>query len=115
MIPTGVPRAAFVLSFLSAIGVAVAALATLWTFTNPNLGFLHGAEVVSGIVLVLAVSLVLAIMGLVQSLSWRRAGGRSGLNILSIALAVPAIAGVALGFLFFVLVVVLIVVAFSKI
>lgn len=112
---TGAPRTAFVLSLLGFIGVAVAAVVALWLITDPNLGFVHGAEVVLGILFVLAVSLVLAILGLGRSASWRRAGGRGWLNGLSITLATLAILGVAAGFVLFVLVVVAFVLVLSRI
>ncbi len=112
---TGAPRTAFVLSLLSAIGVAVAAVVAPWPFTDPNLGFQRGADIVIGVMVVLGVSLTLAILGLVQSLSWRRAGGRARLNTLSIALAILAIVGVATGFVLFLLVVAAFLLAFSEI
>ncbi len=112
---TGAPRTAFVLSLLSAIGVAVAAVVAPWPFTDPNLGFQRGAEVVIGVMLVLGVSLTLAILGLSRSISLRRAGGREWLNTLSIALATLAIVGVALGFVLFLLVVAAFLLAFSEI
>lgn len=112
---TGMPRTAFVLSLLSAIGVVVAAAGALWTVTDPNLGFEHGGEVVAGILFVLSVSLLLAILGLNGSVAWRRAGGRGWLSVLSIAFATLAIVVFALGIVLFVLVVVLFVVALSKI
>lgn len=112
---TGMPRAAFVLSLLSAIGVVVAAVGALWLVTDPNLGFEHGAEVVAGILFVLGVSLLLAILSLNISVAWRRAGGRGWQSVLSIAFASLAILVFAVGVVLFVLVVVLIVLAFSKI
>ncbi len=91
-------RAGLVRGLLAVLGVALAALATLWTFNTPDLGFPKGLAAVTAILAVLGGSLGLAIWGLATALAWRRAGVRHWQNGLAIALSSLAILAVAVAF-----------------
>jgi hypothetical protein len=111
---TRMPRTAFVLSLLSVIGVAVSGGVVLMLVTL-SFSFLYGSIAVFGMLIVVSVSFLLALLGLGGARSWRQAGGRGRLSVLTIVLASITIVGFALAILLIVLGVIVFVVALSKI
>lgn len=97
-VTAGTASSGFVRSLLAVAGVAGAVLAVLWTINTPSLDILTGLLVVLGSVIALIVSLALAISGLGAATSWRRAGGRGGLNSITIVLATLDILALAVIF-----------------
>ncbi len=95
---TDAPRNAFRFSLLSVLGVALAAgMARLVVivFFRGSIWLLVPAVL---FLIALAASFWLAIMSIGMAVPWRRAGGRGRRSALSIALAIFALLGVALGF-----------------
>jgi multisubunit Na+/H+ antiporter MnhB subunit len=91
-------RAGLVRSLVAVLCMALATLATLWTFNTPDLGFTKGLVAVAAILAVFGASLALAVWGLATALAWRRAGGRDWRNGLAIALSSLVILAVAVAF-----------------
>jgi hypothetical protein len=63
--PARAARGPFVLSLLSAIGLAIAVIGEYWTFTKPYLSFFFGADAVLAVLAVLIGSFLLALFGLI--------------------------------------------------